>query len=379
MRRVLIVITGFLFPFLVGATIVFNPPVHELHGTVSRSIQNEIQYPYRVESFEVTDASRVTPPMGDFEGASYRELVGKIWIPDADEKTMKGPFPLVIYSHGFMSFHEESDYLGEFLAHRGYIMVAFDFPASSLNAPGGPNLADLPNQPGDISFLIDEFIKRNEDPGSSLYQQINIDKIATAGLSLGGLTTTLVAYHKELRDDRIGAAISIAGPTSFFNKSFFETTDVPFMYIAGNIDAMIHYESNAKTFKDKMSDATVVTIDNGSHTGFADISEKIFRWNDNPDDVGCSFLLNHIPQSEDNPFAVLGGEEVGINFKNFDQLPCQNMPLPVSIAPGKQLLLTKLAVFSFLQAQFSSPRNALTSNEFLNLTFAAENDAISVE
>ena len=379
MKRPLIVIAGLLLPFLVGATIVLNPPVYELQGTESQLIQEETKYSYLIESLAVRDSTRATPAMGDFEGVDYRELVGKIWIPDTGGSALKESFPLVIYSHGFMSFHEESDYLGAFLSQRGYIMVAFDFPASNYNAPGGPNLGDLANQPGDISFLIDELSARNENPSDRLHQMINIDKIAIAGLSLGGLTSTLAAYHKELRDDRIGAAISIAGPTSFFNKSYFETTDVPFMYISGSIDAMINYNTNVKTFKDKMSDAIVVTIANGSHTGFADISEKIFRWNDNPDDVGCSFLLDHLPQSEGNPFAILGGEEVGINFDNVDTMPCQSMPLPAAIAPGKQLLLTKVAVFSFLQLHFGNDQEALTHKNFLATTFEAENDAIDVK
>ena len=379
MRRPLFVITGLLLPFLVGATIVFNPPAYELQGTKSQLIQKETKYMYLVEPLAVKDTTRATPPMEDFEGLDYRELVGKIWIPDVEEGDSKEHFPLVIYSHGFMSFHEESDYLGAFLAQRGYIMVSFDFPASNFNAPGGPNLGDLANQPGDISFLIDELSARNENPNDSLHQLINIDKIATAGLSLGGLTTTLAAYHKELRDDRIGAAISIAGPTSFFSKSYFETTDVPFMYIAGSIDAMVNYNANVNTFKEKMNDAIVVTIANGSHTGFADISEKIFRWNNNPDDVGCSFLLDHVHQSDDNPFASLGGEEVGISFDNVETMPCQNMPLPTAIAPGKQLLLTKVAVFSFLESQFGSNQEALAHKNFLATTFAGENSEVEVK
>ncbi len=379
MRRSIIVLTGLLLLLLVGATIVLNPPVYELQGTKSQLIQKETKYTYLVESLSVKDTTRATPAMGDFEGVDYRELVGKIWMPDIGENVLKERFPLVIYSHGFMSFHEESDYLGEFLAQRGYIMVAFDFPASNFNASGGPNLRDIASQPGDISFLIDVLSARNENPNDSLHQLINIGKVAIAGLSLGGLTTTLAAYHKELRDERIGAAISIAGPMSFFNKSYFETTDVPLMYIAGSIDAMVNYNANVTTLKEKMNDVIVVTIANGSHTGFADISEKIFRWNNNPDDVGCSFLLDHVHQSDDNPFAILGGEDVGISFGNVDTMPCQDMPLPTAIAPGKQLLLTKVAVFSFLESQFGSNQEALVHKNFLATTFAAENDEIEVK
>lgn len=378
MKKIIIVITVLLLPFLIGGSIVFNPPTYELQGSESELIQREKSYGYRIEPLSITDTSRSTPAMGDFEGVDHREFVGKIWMPDVAGEDSTLNFPLVIYSHGFMSFHEESDYLGAFLAQKGYIMAAFDYPASSFDAPGGPNLNDIANQPGDISFVLDYLFARNDDPNDRLYHRIDVDKVAAVGLSFGGLTTTLAAYHKELRDNRIGAAISIAGPVSFFTKSYFETSEVPFMYVAGNIDAMVNYNTNVQTLKDKMSDATIVTIANGSHTGFADISEKIFRWVNNPDDVGCAFLLNNIPKNDDNPFAILGGKEVGIDFDNFNKMPCQNMPLPAAIAPGKQLVLTKMAVYSFLQSQFAESKEALMHKEFLTVTLAKENDAIEV-
>ena len=43
---------------------------------------------------------------------------------------------------------------------------------------------------------------------------IDRDRIGAMGLSLGGLTTTLVAFHPTLGDPRIRAAVSIAGPSA---------------------------------------------------------------------------------------------------------------------------------------------------------------------
>ena len=41
------------------------------------------------------------------------------------------------------------------------------------------------------------------------------------GLSLGGLTSTLLGFHPKWRDNRIGAVVSIAGPTAMLGEDFF--------------------------------------------------------------------------------------------------------------------------------------------------------------
>ena len=58
--------------------------------------------PLEVHSHEESfiDTSRPTNPNGDFAGAPQRQLDGIVWHPASKEG---GPFPLVVYSHGFTS------------------------------------------------------------------------------------------------------------------------------------------------------------------------------------------------------------------------------------------------------------------------------------
>ena len=92
-------------------------------------------------------------------------------------------------------------------------------------------MTDVINQPGDISFLIDLMLKRNAEPSDTLYQTIDPDKIAVAGVSLGALTSMLATFHRKLRDPRIAALISIAGPTAIFSPDFFAGRDIPFLMV----------------------------------------------------------------------------------------------------------------------------------------------------
>jgi len=183
--------------------------------------------PYTVtsETFTAIDGSRPTPAYKDFAGLPERVLEGKIWRPAG----LQQPAPLVVYSHGFMSFREEGTYLFQFLASHGYTVVAANYPLTGFSAPEGPLMNDVVNQPGDISFLLDTILKRNADPADSMHNTIDPGKIAVTGVSLGGLTTTLAAFHHKLRDPRISAAISTAGPASIFTADFFAGSSLPFL------------------------------------------------------------------------------------------------------------------------------------------------------
>ena len=128
----------------------------------------------------------------------------------------------------------------EELASHGYVVVAVNYPLTNMGAPGGPNVKDVVNQPGDVSFLIDSLLEQSATSGHSLEGMVDADRIGVTGISLGGLTSTLAAFHPEWADDRIKASLSIAGPTALFTPEFFQHRDVPFLMLAGDIDVGQH-------------------------------------------------------------------------------------------------------------------------------------------
>ena len=295
------------------------------------------------------DRSRPTAANRDWPGDSERSLDATLWYPADDT----GPHPLVIYSHGFMSTREEGSDLAERLASHGYLVLAADYPLTNFGAPGGPNVADFASQPADVSFLIDSALALEGDD-KPFAGDVDPERIAVVGLSLGGLTTTLVAFHPEMRDPRVRAAVSIAGPSSFFDDRFYATADLPFLMIAGTGDAMVAYASHARPVLERDPNASLVTIEGGSHTGFASIADPLFRFVDNPDSVGCGALLENLDLDPGaNPFAGLGGPEQGIRVDAEAVMPCQG-DLAKALHPGRQLMITSLAVMAFLDSVFGS-------------------------
>jgi predicted dienelactone hydrolase len=243
-------------------------------------------------------------------------------------------------------------YLAEHLASYGYVVVAADFPLSHFGAPGGPFAGDVVNQPSDVSFLIDRTLALAPSdrgfPG-----EIDRERIGAFGLSLGGLTTSLVAFHPQLRDPRVRAALSIAGPGVMFTAHFYESADLPFLMIGGTSDAMIDYTLNAATLPGRIRRGGLVTIQRASHAGFDDTAGGVMRLVGNLDSIGCRALLAnlHLDQTK-KLFALLGTAEIGVVDPGDDFTPCRKH-FDDAMPAGLQHQLTTLVVRAFFDGQFA--------------------------
>jgi dienelactone hydrolase len=326
---------------------------------------------HRVATFDTVfvDASRPTGANRDFAGAPERTLAATLWYPEG----AGGAHPLLVYSHGFMSMRSENAPLAALLASHGYVVVAVDYPLTHYGAPGGPNVRDVVNQPGDIRFVIDRVTAW--PPGERPFAgEIDPERIGAIGLSLGGLTTELAAFHPRLRDSRIAAAVSIAGPAAMFAPAFFATADVPFLMIAGTSDAIIPYESNAAPMPRKVRSGGLVSIEGASHAGFAVFADMFpLRLFANPDSLGCYAVTRNLDLAADDPFPELGAAADGIVLDPKQLLPCRDGAPATALAAGRQLMITRLAALAFFESRFAADAAERAAHEaFLHATLASD-------
>jgi len=122
-----------------------------------------------------------------------------------------GPFPLVVFGHGFAVTPAPYSPLLQAWTRAGYVVAAPVFPLGNADAPGGPNEADLVNQPRDMSFVITSLLRLSAAPGGILSGLIDARRIAVAGQSDGGDTALAAAYNSSFRDRRIDAAVILSG------------------------------------------------------------------------------------------------------------------------------------------------------------------------
>jgi predicted dienelactone hydrolase len=366
----MIVIVGIL------AVYVLNPDLPEPQGEQSASLYEPGNLGVNSEALALIDSSRSTMANGTYEGSDSRLLEGYVWYPETSEA---GPFPLVVYSHGYMSSVDEADYMVDFLVPKGYVVVAVNYPLSNGTAPGGPIVTDVIHQAGDVSFVIDQLLARNTASGDRLQGMIDPQRIAAVGLSLGGLTTQLAAYHPEARDPRIQTAVSIAGPSAMLEREFFQTTDMPFMMIGGTDDAIVPYEMNAAPMPDKVNNSWLVTLDGGSHVGFVTIASTFLRWFEHPDALVCPMLLAGLENGGGSRPETIMEPNPSIGISATVSEPCPSDDFNRAMRPGQQQMLTRLAIYAFLESTFAAdPSRRQAMQMYLESGLVGENAAVSI-
>jgi hypothetical protein len=243
-------------------------------------------------------------------------------------------------------------------------------------------LADVVNQPGDVSFIIDSMLAWNEEPGNLFEGSIDPDRIGATGLSLGGMTTLLVTYHAELRDPRIKAAAPIASPSDLFGPDFYKTTNVPLLMILSELDAIIDYEASGPVAKASVpSSSFIVTFFEASHTGWSNVAALFFEGTNNPDTIGCGAISDELPgdpgELEASGFD-LGGPEMGIIESTARPACSWGAQLITSARPSRQHQLTILTIRPFFDAFLAEKSEAgliqfFQSYQYLHQTLEAEN------
>ncbi|MCZ6502030.1 MAG: prolyl oligopeptidase family serine peptidase [Gammaproteobacteria bacterium] len=323
-------------------------------------------------NYRFVDTSRPTMQNGEYAGADDRTLDTILWYPVG----ATGELPLTVYSHGFIGNKDGGNFMARYLASHGYVVVSANFPISNTTAPGGPNFEDVVNQPGDVSFLIDQILALEDKPFEGT---IDESRIGLFGLSLGGLTTTLAAFHPDWVDTRTKAAISIAGPANIFSEKFFDHYDVPFLMIGGTEDSIVDYNANASPIPERITNGGLLTLIGGTHLGFDEFAMTGFRLLGNMDQLVCSVIELQADDTQGgNPFPeLLGTEAQGI--LQLDELPmCQVDGEAMRYAD--QHALTKIAVHAFFESHFAdSSESRMAHQKYLTETLPAEISAVTYQ
>jgi dienelactone hydrolase len=140
-----------------------------------------------------------------------RRLVTRVLYPvPTPHHRLPVPFPLLVFGHGYALSPGTYRRLLTAWARAGYVVAAPVFPLENSAAPGGPNEADLSNQPADMSFVITRLLASSKAAASPLHGLLNADRVAVAGHSDGGDSALAVAEGPN-RDHRVTAAVVLAG------------------------------------------------------------------------------------------------------------------------------------------------------------------------
>ncbi len=129
-----------------------------------------------------------------------RTIPVDIYYPQQNSLTSAlRPTPLVVISPGLGANRQFFSYLARHLASHGLTVAALEHPDRSkknISDLSSPNkllpATEFINRPKDISFVLDEFSKLNQQPGL-LQGKLNTQTVSTIGHSLGGYTALALA------------------------------------------------------------------------------------------------------------------------------------------------------------------------------------------
>lgn len=237
------------------ASVPASVPSGETPAPTLAPVGGKAKYEVNVRTQTFVDTTRGTAKTSASAALATRSLPTTILTPRSNGKTL----PLLVFGHGLGG--EPSAYLPLLtaIAESGYVVAAPAFPLSSAGAPGGPGIADQPNQAADMSFVITEMLKDGA---------VDAEQVLVGGHSLGGITVVDMIGNPKLVDKRIDGAIVVAGTSNVFNfaKFFDGTPPFPVLFIHGDVDETVPYSLGQSTFKTAKAPKWFVTVVGGSHS-----------------------------------------------------------------------------------------------------------------
>jgi len=157
--------------------------------------------------------------------------------PIVDAPPAAGRFPLVVFAHGLLADGLALERRTQHWAGAGYLVALPTFPLTS-----GPDawVEDIVQQPADVSFVIDAVLALDANPDDPLQGHVDTEHVAAGGHSYGGTTTYGVAFNSCCIDERIDAAISLAGlEVSFPGGDYAHPPATPLLLVHGERDNLV--------------------------------------------------------------------------------------------------------------------------------------------
>lgn len=199
------------------------------------------------------------------EGASVAYPSGGVrGVPVA-----RGPFPLVVFSHGFAGFRDQSTFLTSALASWGFVVAAPDHPSRNLTKVlGGPvgQTTDVQDLQATITLLS----KRNVPRRSWLHDRLDLRHIGAVGHSAGGRAVENLA----VADPRVDTFVGLAGASvGALDETAPAVPDKPGLLIAGTADAIVTLDRMEQAYAALESPKRFVLLGGAGHLAFSDLCE----------------------------------------------------------------------------------------------------------
>lgn len=181
-----------------------------------------------------------------------------------------GPWPLVIFSHGYGGVRFQSFFLTEQLATHGFVVAAPDHPGNTmadLILGGGNATQSSIDRPLDVLFVLEQMLAGT----SGVAVTIDGSRVGVTGHSFGGWTALEVAR----RDPRFRVVFPMApGFRNGSTPDFVADLARPIALFGGSLDHTCEFEANQHApYNLAAPPKYLVEIMGAGHLDFSDLCE----------------------------------------------------------------------------------------------------------
>ena len=219
-----------------------------------------------VETFDI--ASLLNPDLQAQIPAEMRVQYPIPAAPGAAPDASGGPYPVVLFSHGFAGFPEQSADLVTHLASWGYVVAAPDHVERSLSGLLGTAAQGVAERE-DVDVLdetLDLVVAQGDDDTSPLSGMVDAEAVAVAGHSAGAGA----AYRMASSDDRIDAVATYSVGTGG-DEGLPEAPDVPALVMLGERDGIIPPEATREVYEGLSAPRYLAEVPDSGHLVFSDL------------------------------------------------------------------------------------------------------------
>lgn len=221
-----------------------------------------------------------------------------------DAPALKGPFPLILYSHGATGSGLTMTFGTERLAAEGFVVVAPDYTdqhyAARITGPVHLSLLQtaqmvrwmsqlrdnilnkggvehrhkyLMYRPAQASAAIDRILQENRREASILYGRIDEERIGAFGHSFGAWTSMLIAgADSGALDPRIKAIVALSGPVNndVYARHEIAQIKVPILFMYGGEEPGVGRASDKQLLYDRATSTKyLIAIRGADHATFS--------------------------------------------------------------------------------------------------------------
>ena len=208
------------------------------------------------------DTTRPTPAFGSYPGSSWRVIPTTIWYPSDGG----GPFPLVVFAHGYGVTPQTYAPLLTRIAAAGYVVAAPTYPLLSGQPAGPTDTVGWGDLYGDTWFVTTRVLALSSSSDAALGGLIDPTRIAVAGHSDGAAIAFGDGYTPYRLDPRVRAVIAYAADVGQYPP--YQPNQRPILHMLSDQDVYNPYGNAIAWDRSTLQQPkTVVSLWNASHEG----------------------------------------------------------------------------------------------------------------